>query len=194
MKIYTKTGDGGNTSVFGGKKIGKDSSRIDAYGNVDELNSLLGVIVSGLETRFVGGGKKEKNLKIFIKKLLRIQNELMVLGSDLASPGDLKIKTQRVNSSFAKRLEIEIDTWQMELAELKNFILPGGSIISSWLHLARSVTRRAERSIVKLSSEEPINKNALVYINRLSDWLFVFSRQVNRLEKVEEIIWKGRGK
>lgn len=194
MKIYTKTGDRGTTSLFGGKKVTKDDLRIQAYGNVDELNSLTGVIVSGLEARFNQGADTSPALKDLVKKLARIQEELMVLGSDLATPVDVRVKIPRVTKVFITRLEKEIDGWEKKLPKLKNFILPGGSIVSSWLHLARSTTRRAERSIVVLSNGDKINLSAAVYINRLSDWFFVLARYINMEEKTKETIWKGRGK
>ena len=181
MKIYTKTGDSGTTSLFGGKRLTKDDLRVEAYGNVDELNSLLGTVLS------------EQPPDNIAKKLLRIQEELFVLGTGLASPGILKVKIPRVKKPFITRLEQEIDSWDKNLPKLRNFILPGGSKVGSQLHLARSVARRAERSIAALSQNEKTNKNAQVYINRLSDWLFVLARYVNKLEGQEEKIWKGRG-
>ena len=181
MKIYTKTGDSGTTSLFGGKRLTKDDLRVEADGNVDELNSLLGTVLS------------EQPPDNIAKKLLRIQEELFVLGTGLASPGILKVKIPRVKKPFITRLEQEIDSWDKNLPKLRNFILPGGSKVGSQLHLARSVARRAERSIAALSQNEKINKNAQIYINRLSDWLFVLARYVNKLEGQEEKIWKGRG-
>ena len=181
MKIYTKDGDYGTTSLFGGKRVGKDSRRIDAYGYVDELNSLVGTILA-----------ENPNSNIS-KKLLRIQTELFVLGSDLATPREVRIKIPRVTKSFTNRLKKEIDIWEKKLPGIKNFILPGGGKIASKLHLARTVARRAERSVVSLSKEESINNNALIYINRLSDWFFVAARDVNKLEKIKEAVWKGRG-
>lgn len=180
MKIYTKTGDGGSTSLFGGQRVDKNSARIAAYGNVDELNSLIGVILAN---------DLQKDIS---KKLLRIQAELFVLGSDLATPAGVKVKVVRVKRDFVLRLEREIDLWEKQLPILRNFILPGGSAIGSLLHLARTVARRAERSIVDLSLEEKINKNAISYINRLSDWLYVCARVVNKLDNVGEIPWQGR--
>ena len=181
MKIYTKTGDSGTTSLFGGKRLTKDDLRVEAYGNVDELNSLLGTVLS------------EQPPDNIAKKLLRIQEELFVLGTGLASPGILKVKIPRVKKPFITRLEQEIDSWDKNLPKLRNFILPGGSKVGSQLHLARSVARRAERSLAALSQNEKINKNAQIYINSLSDWLFVLARYVNKLEGQEEKIWKGRG-
>ena len=129
-----------------------------------------------------------------LKKLVRIQGEIFVLGTDLATPADFKVKIPRVTKTFITRLEKEIDLWEKTLSRLKNFILPGGSPISAKLHLARTVVRRAERSVVTLSKQEKISPLVLSYLNRLSDWLFVLARNINKEEKVKEIIWKGRGK
>ena len=209
MKIYTKGGDRGTTSLFGGKRVDKDDLRIQAYGSVDELNSLLGVITSdlrhtrsnrGSDVRPEGtqslrdprGHEDDRELEVIATKLGRIQAELMVLGSDLATPVDVKIKIPQVTKAFATRLEKEIDVWEKSLSPLKNFILPGGSKAGSMLHLARTVARRAEREIIAISKQEKVNKNAKIYINRLSDWLFVAARYVNKLENVKEIPWQGR--
>ena len=182
VKIYTKTGDRGTTSLFGGQRIEKNAARIRAYGEVDELNSFIGVILSG-------------NLSADVsKKLLRIQSELFVLGGDLATPFSVKVKVPRMTKAYATRLEREIDKWSAKLPQLKNFILPGGSHLGAKLHLARTLARRAERSIVKFSGLEKINSADLIYVNRLSDWFFILARYVNYLEKVAEIPWKGRSK
>ena len=196
VKIYTKTGDSGTTSLFGGKRLPKDNTRVEAYGHVDELNSLLGVIIAHLNysssaSREASTSRNSPQGRI-INKLLRIQRELFVLGTDLASPNDLKIKGPRVKKLFVTRLEQEIDSWDKNLPKLSNFILPGGSKVGSQLHLARSIARRAERNIATLSQTEKINRNAQIYINRLSDWLFVLARFVNKLENQKENIWKGR--
>ena len=180
VKIYTKTGDSGTTSLFGGKRLSKDDTRVEAYGTVDELNSLLGIILA------------ENPQAEVSKKVTRVQNELFVLGSDLSAPYGVKTKLPRITKSYVNRLEKEIDRMEKSLPRLKNFILPGGSPIGSKLHLARSVVRRAERSIVAISEKERINLNAQIYINRLSDWLFVLARYVNKLENQQENIWKGR--
>lgn len=180
VKIYTKTGDSGTTSLFGGKRLTKDDTRVEAYGTVDELNSLLGIILA------------ENPQADVIKKVTRVQKELFVLGSDLSAPYDIKVKVPRISKTYITRLEKEIDRMEQNLPKLKNFILPGGSLIGSKLHLARGVARRAERATASLSSKEKINRNAQIYINRLSDWLFVLARNVNKLEKKSEVIWKGR--
>ncbi len=182
MKIYTRTGDRGTTSLFGGKRIDKNSARIEAYGCVDELNSLIGTIVAA---------KPDADV---LKKLIRVQGELFVLGTDLATPTIVKVKIPRVTKIYITRLEKEIDFFDKRLPTLKNFILPGGGRVGSSLHLARTVARRAERKIVELSNTEKINQISLVYINRLSDWLFVLARLVNFEENAKEIIWKGRSK
>lgn len=180
MKIYTKSGDKGRTSLFGGRKTKKDDLRIEAYGSVDELNSLIGTILA-------------ENLSSDIsKKLTRIQNELFVLGSDLATPLDVKIKIPRVVIPFISRLEKEIDAWQKDLPQLRKFILPGGSKVGAKLHLARSVARRSERLIVRLAHIDKMNEKDIMYINRLSDWFFVAARYVNRVDDKKEVLWKGR--
>jgi len=207
VKIYTKSGDKGRSSLFGGQKVEKSDLRIEAYGNVDELNSQVGTIVAELYSyssserkrvekfRF-GSSRQARTIRVFndlSKKLTRIQNELFVLGSDLATPLNIRIKIPRVTKSFTNRLEKEIDSWQKDLPQLKKFILPGGSKIGAKLHLARSTTRRTERSIVRLAQQNRINGKDLIYINRLSDWFFVLARFVNKLEKIKETQWRGRG-
>ncbi|MEK7580885.1 MAG: cob(I)yrinic acid a,c-diamide adenosyltransferase [Patescibacteria group bacterium] len=227
MKIYTKTGDGGTTTLFGGKRVDKNSARIEAYGCVDELNSLIGVVIAQIkESSLRVPIRSERsnqlnqdrhdlvkldlamtiknNWKNIVKKFLRIQGELFVLGTDLATPTDVRVSTSlklrgaskipRVTRTFVTRLEKEIDFFDKLLPALKSFILPGGSKTGSKLHFARTIARRAERRIVDLSNTEKINQNSLVYINRLSDWLFVLARYVNQLEKVKEVPWKGRGR
>jgi len=188
-KIYTRVGDRGTTSLFGGKRVGKNSVRIEAYGNVDDLNSLIGVILADfVEVRPL------LEIGPLKRKLFRVQTELFVLGSDLATPMEskLKVKVPRVKKSYSTRLEKEIDTWDKNLAPLKKFIIPGGSPVGAKLHLARTVARRAERSIVTLAKSETINVNARIYINRLSDWLFTLARYVNKLDNIKEVVWKGR--
>ena len=198
-KIYTKTGDSGTTSLFGGQRVDKNSVRIKAYGEVDELNSLIGVILAELDN-YSSSANREVSISRnspqgrIINKLLRIQKELFVLGSDLSTPADIKAKVPRIKKSFVTRLEREIDKWSVSLPQLRNFILPGGGKVGSKLHLARSIARRAERSLVALSKEETINKNAQVYLNRLSDWFFVAARYINKLEEIHEVVWKGRSK
>lgn len=182
MKIYTRTGDSGTTSLFGGERASKHSIRVKSIGYIDELNALLGTVLAESPDKNVTG------------LLVRIQGELFVLGADLATPNTAKTKVTRIKKPFTTRFEKEIDRMDQELPKLKNFILPGGSSAGAKLHLARTIARRAERAIVTLADEEKINHAILPYINRLSDWLFVLARYVNKLEEKPEQIWKGRSK
>ncbi|MAC61169.1 MAG: ATP:cob(I)alamin adenosyltransferase [SAR116 cluster bacterium] len=181
-KIYTKTGDSGETSLVGGLRVAKHSLRPEAFGEVDELNSILGLVRTNLPV--------DNNLEID-KLLERIQNELFDLGADLATPEGSKYsdKALRISTLQVDRLENEIDFYNKDLNELKSFVLPGGSLLSSWLHFARTATRRAERKITKLASEEGINNNVITYINRLSDLLFVIARRCNNNGKAD-ILWQ----
>jgi len=181
MKIYTKTGDKGETSLFGGKRVRKDDLRISAYGTVDELNAVLGIAVTEV---------KDEELSSVLQSL---QNELFVLGSDLATPADKGNKgfvIPRIEKENCVRLEMLIDRFDAKLQELKNFILPGGSKGSANLHLARTVCRRAEREVVSLSKNEEINSEIEVYLNRLSDLLFVLARYQNFISGTADINWQ----
>jgi len=184
MKIYTKSGDKGTTSLFGGARVDKNSKRLSVYGTVDELNSQIGIILS------------ENPPKEIVKKLIRVQGELFILGWDLATPSEkgleLRVKVKRVSKYYVARLEREIDALSTSLPEINNFILPGGGKVGAQLHFARTIARRAERDAVALSKEESINPYAIVYLNRLSDWLFILARYANRQEKIIEAYWKGR--
>jgi cob(I)alamin adenosyltransferase len=182
MRIYTKTGDRGETSLFGGKRVKKDNLRIEACGTVDELNSVIGVV---------------RSMRVFreIDKVLEgVQNDLFVLGADLATPVwkvQKRAREARIRENHVKAIEAIIDRIQAKLPPLRRFVLPGGSVVASHLHLARAVCRRAERRIVKLSQTEAINPIAIAYLNRLSDLLFVLARLVNRKAKAAEIHWQG---
>lgn len=181
MKIYTKTGDKGETSLFGGKRVWKDDLRIQAYGTTDELNAVLGIAVAELS---------DTELKDVISG---IQNDLFTVGSDLASPLEKENKNfviPRIDSQFVTRLELLIDKFDSQLPALKNFILPGGSKVSAILHHARTVCRRAEREVVALSRIEGINDQIEVYLNRLSDLLFVLARFENFSSKHPDIEWR----
>ncbi|MEM3063612.1 MAG: cob(I)yrinic acid a,c-diamide adenosyltransferase [Nitrososphaerota archaeon] len=178
MKIYTKTGDNGETSIFTGKRLDKDSIRIEAIGTVDELNSIIGIILTCSQNKQIN------------QKLLRIQRELFGLGFDLATPLDSKVSIKRTSLSQIRRLETEINDWNKKLPKLENFILPGGSELAANLHFGRTVARRAERAIVKLSHQEKINRNIIPFINRLSDWLFTLARFANYISGVKEVLWK----
>jgi len=177
MKIYTKTGDDGKTSLFDNSRVWKSHERIVSYGAIDELNSAVGIAIS-------------MDLDHQLKEILvRIQNELFIVGSDLANPNmsDTKIRT---TENMTLSLENDIDTFESELSELTNFILPGGTLMSSILHLSRTIARRAETHVIALSQKEEINKIAIVYLNRLSDLLFVLARVLNKRKNIDDIVWK----
>jgi len=179
MKIYTKTGDRGETSLFGGQRVPKDALRIEAYGTVDELNSLIGV------------AETEARDPEFRRMLAGIQSRLFDVGADLASPGTGKsTRIRRIEGSDAQALEQMIDRVEETLTPLSSFILPGGSPLAARLHLARAVCRRAERSVVRLSHDEEISPAVVVFLNRLSDLLFVLARQANQQARVDEVQWK----
>lgn len=176
MKIYTRTGDDGTTGLWGGHRVSKDSLRVSTYGAVDELNALLGVV------RASGADPALDPL------LARIQNELFILGADLSNPGESK-RIDRVDGADVARLETEIDQFENELEPLNQFILPGGTLAASYLHLARTVCRRAERSVVTLAAQEAVNPSARSYLNRLSDWLFIVARRANAHAGVPDVPW-----
>ena len=179
MKIYTKTGDQGDTSLFGGQRVPKDALRIEAYGTVDELNSVLGIV-------------QAENTDPEIKNILtRVQNELFDLGADLATPRSTTAKgIRRVDVKDSEPLETSIDTLETHLKPLKAFILPGGSPVAARLHFARTVCRRAERVVVRLSRNEDIGEGITIYLNRLSDLLFVLARYANHAADIPETKWK----
>jgi cob(I)alamin adenosyltransferase len=171
-KVYTKSGDAGETSLVGGERVSKADLRVAAYGEVDELNSVLGL------ARSLRGGEELDAL------LGRIQNELFTLGADLASPAGTPVP--RIAEARIAEMEQAIDHYLGELEPLAEFILPGGSQLGATLHLARTVARRAERAVVALSQREEVNPPALCYLNRLSDLLFVLARVANRRAGVAE--------
>jgi cob(I)alamin adenosyltransferase len=180
MKIYTKTGDTGDTSLFGGQRVPKSTLRIDAYGTIDELNAQLGVV------RALKPSAEVDNI------LEQIQNQLFVLGADLATPFDAAPKNlKRIQQNEIQILEETIDRLDAQLEPLKSFILPGGSLVSAQLHVARTVCRRVERLIDALGRKEQVGKFPLVYLNRLADLLFVMARYVNKLSGMEETRWNG---
>ena len=179
MKIYTKTGDKGETSLFGGKRVPKDALRIEAYGTVDELNSIIGVCRSMNTAKEVDAVFEE------------IQNDLFVLGADLATPvGSDNKNLKRVTATDISRLEGHIDTIEPSLTPLNSFILPGGNRTASMVHFARTVCRRAERLVVHLGREEHVGELPTVYLNRLSDLLFVMARWINALGNTPETKWQ----
>lgn len=182
MQLYTKTGDKGYTSLIGGEKVRKDTNRVNAYGTIDELNSLIGYIVSQLEER-------DSSLKV---ELIEIQQNLFDCGTDLATPHGKG--TYKVTKEMVQNLEMSIDSYSDKSPEILSFVLPGGHPIASLLHMARTVVRRAERSIVSLASEESINTYAAIYMNRLSDYFFAVARAVNNHYSVKEILYERGGK
>lgn len=187
MKIYTRTGDTGTTGLFGGPRVSKHHIRIDSYGTVDELNSVLGVVRVEIAraTEHVDG----PTLAVLDATLGRLQKELFVLGADLATPAEARAATVRVDERHISRLEEEIDALDSDLPTLKRFILPGGSGVAAQMHMARVVCRRAERLVVALSDQEPINEWAIMYLNRLSDYLFTAARAANAGVGVSDNEW-----
>ena len=185
MKIYTKTGDRGETGLIGGKRVGKDSQRILAYGAVDELNSSIGLAIAFLKA-------KERSFSDLVDILVKVQNDLFVVGSDLADPDFQSGKTTRVHKKMSEDLEAVIDRFEGELDPITFFILPGGAIESSLLHQSRGIARRAETSVVSLSRADDINPEILVYLNRLSDLLFVSARLVNKRLGVSDVAWHSK--
>lgn len=179
MSVYTRFGDKGKTSLYGGKTVSKGSLRIDAYGSLDELNSSIGVALAEI---------KNPKLK---KELWLIQNDLFAIGASLANTTENK-KLEEYLKKRVNEFEKQIDSLSKKLPELVNFILPGGGKTGSLLHLTRTVCRRSERRVVELSEKEKVNQETLIYINRLSDLLFTFARVINYQEKKKEIIWKTR--
>ena len=191
MKIYTKTGDKGLTGLIDGKRIPKSDIRIIAYGSIDELNSYIGLSISLLSQHRTNNNNNNQSFSDIIITLNRIQNELFIIGSDLADPDLSKPTSLRVQSPMITVLENDIDNYEKELSPITYFILPGGSVESSTLHIARSITRRAETNVSKLLLKDTINNLVLIYLNRLSDLLFVLSRTVNKRLQILDIAWKS---
>jgi cob(I)alamin adenosyltransferase len=180
-RIYTKTGDQGQTHLAGGQRVSKDSARIDCYGTVDELNAFTGMAaVSAAES-----------VPSLVPILLRVQHELFNLGSILATkPEDVHPHQARVTEVEVRQLETEIDRMNADLAPLRSFVLPGGTRLNTELHACRTICRRAERIAVALAREEPIPPKTIQYLNRLSDAFFVWSRWVNHVLGVAEVLWE----
>jgi len=177
MKIYTKTGDEGKTSLFDNSRVWKSDERIMSYGAVDELNSSIGIALS-LEL--------DQEIKDI---LIKIQNDLFIVGSDLANP-DMSDKKIRTTVEMITFLEQKIDSLEPQLEPLTSFILPGGTLLASIIHLTRTISRRAETHVVELSKNEEINKDAAIYLNRLSDLMFVLARSINNRKKIPDVVWK----
>ena len=182
MKIYTKTGDDGQTGLFGGARVPKDDARVEAYGSVDETNALLGVAASASQSDTIR------------EALVRIQTELFSLGAELACLPEHRAKLQMpfIDGESIERLERRIDEFEAELSPLKNFILPGGTLAAALLHQARTVCRRAERRVRSVEKAAKLRKELLVYLNRLGDLLFVMARFENHAAGASEHPWRPR--
>jgi cob(I)alamin adenosyltransferase len=178
MKIYTRTGDDGSTSLFSGERVPKTDLRVKTYGTIDELNSQLGAARAFLPHATVE------------EYLVGLQNQLFIVGADLATiPRDSGKEAVRIKEAECLWLETEIDLMTSRLPTLRNFILPGGSPAAAHIHIARSICRRAERQVLDLSQREPVNKDLLIYLNRLSDFLFTLARYENMLKDINEAKW-----
>ncbi len=182
MKIYTRTGDKGSTGLYGNKRVSKCCINIEAIGDIDELNALIGVC------------KVQCKDADLANRLEVIQNWLFECGAQIATPLDHPRFQERITEEQIGELESTIDSMEETLPPLTNFVLPGGSILSSYLHLARATCRRAERSIVKLQQDAEISEYVPTFLNRLSDWLFVAARYANKLEIVSDVKWLGEKK
>jgi len=177
MKIYTKTGDKGNTGLYGGSRVSKNHIRIESYGTIDELNSWLGLV-------------RDQNIETHFQSIIiDIQKNLFIIGSILATPEEKKAKMLSLPESSIAVLEQEIDTMNDALPTMTHFILPGGHTTVSYCHIARTVCRRAERKVVELYETEPFDELVLQYLNRLSDYLFVLARKLSSDLSVQEIKW-----
>ncbi|HEV8641236.1 MAG TPA: cob(I)yrinic acid a,c-diamide adenosyltransferase [Methylomirabilota bacterium] len=186
-RVYTRTGDGGETALVGGRRVPKDSPRIVAYGTVDELNAIVGIVRTFNEER-LSEGEHHRWLDEVLRK---IQNELFDLGSELATPPEAAYEGMfKVGEEQVTALERLMDYCQKDLPSLKSFTLPGGGRIGAFLHQARTVCRRAEREILKLSRAEPIGEGPLRYVNRLSDVFFVLGRWVGKQLGEKEYLWE----
>lgn len=178
VRIYTRTGDKGQTALLGGDRVAKDDIRVEAYGTVDELNAALGVARAACQDPALDG------------QLARIQNELFELGADLADPRVGAGAGGRLGEAHVQALEAEIDGFTAEVPPLRHFVLPGGGDLGARLHLARTVARRAERRAVTLAQTAPVPAVAVRYLNRLSDWLFAAARAANHRAGAPEVTWE----
>jgi cob(I)alamin adenosyltransferase len=179
VKIYTRTGDSGDTGLLGGLRVKKHDIRVEAYGTVDELNAVLGIVRACRPSARV-----EQILE-------HLQNELFTVGAELATPDATRPRTNRIDASHVARLEEMIDLCEAELSPLRNFILPGGVPCAAHLHFARTVCRRAERSVVELLEKQPVSPLLVVYLNRIGDLLFVLARLENARAGVDDVKWLG---
>jgi cob(I)alamin adenosyltransferase len=184
-RIYTKTGDQGQTHLAGGQRVSKDSARIECYGTVDELNAFVGMAAVS------AAGPGSESVPALASILRRVQHELFNLGSILATrPEDVHPKQARITEAEVHQLEVEIDRMNADLAPLRSFVLPGGTRLNTELHACRTICRRAERLAVALDREEKIPAEIVQYLNRLSDAFFVWSRWVNHVLGVREVLWE----
>jgi cob(I)alamin adenosyltransferase len=186
MKIYTKTGDDGSTGLVGGQRVGKSDPRIECIGGVDELNAAIGLAAVAAAA---DSGKSPVGLA---GRLRTIQHELFTIGAHLSSPDSATALAQLppLDNSIIARLEMEIDTATAALPPLRQFILPGGCETAARLHVARTVCRRAERIVVAFAGKCPVSATILIYLNRLSDWLFVEARLANQSAGVPDVVWQ----
>lgn len=182
-KIVTKSGDTGDTGLFGSGRVRKDSIRMEAIGSVDEILAIIGILTSLDELSVVPGASK---------LLVKIQNDLFDFGSELAAAAGVKTPCP-IKQSHIALLEKAIGNSNSKLPALTSFILPGGSMLNAWFHMARVTTRKAERAVVKFTGESALNPLLQVYLNRLSDLFFVLARQASKNQKVSEILWKPGG-
>ncbi|MGH7864180.1 MAG: cob(I)yrinic acid a,c-diamide adenosyltransferase [Candidatus Binataceae bacterium] len=186
-RIYTRTGDKGATALVGGKRVAKETARIEAYGTIDELNSIIGIVRTYLPDYRARLGA---DFEPYSDMLRRIQNELFDVGSELATPPDGQYEgMHKISDAEVKLLEREMDRMQAGLVPLNSFTLPGGGVLNAFLHQARTVCRRAERVCWTLTRKEPLNDQLLTYVNRLSDHLFVQSRWIAKRLGESEFLW-----
>ena len=183
-KVYTKTGDKGKTNIIGGHEVLKSNIRIKSFGEIDELNASIAISISQINNF---SPKFKNSLK---EELQKIQHQLFNLGNMVATiPKDIKVSSPSICEDDIEFLEKNIDKYNSVLPILKSFVLPGGSMINSTLHLSRTICRRCERTVVELSENEQCDENIIKYLNRLSDYLFVLSRYVIHLQKIDEFLW-----
>jgi cob(I)alamin adenosyltransferase len=188
LKIYTKTGDKGETSLYGGKRVRKDNMRVEAYGAVDETNAYIGFARAAIHE----GSSGSREVLNFIDSVLEpVQHKLFAIGANLAGSDDSKYLVEEADLEF---LEKSIDKMDEQVQPIKAFILPFGTDLSSRLHLARVMSRNAERRIVALSQTEPVNPNLLAYANRLSDFLFTLARFANKAQGTPDVVWRKETK
>ena len=179
MKIYTKMGDRGETGIIGSERLAKSDVRICAIGAVDEANAIIGWVGTAMDHRYESND--------LLKLIPKVQSALFEVGADLASPNDTRFKFS--GQSLVAILEESIDQMNLELASLVNFVLPGGSEVASRFHMARGAVRRAEREVSLLNEHFSVNSTVQIFINRLSDWLFVAARYANHIEEIDDVKW-----